>query len=214
MTGLGLVARSLANQAFVEHFRCPDDYAEFEVLEPMSAEPGFYRLGPDIVCFGRSAAGSRAERVTDPLYDALQDVSWNREAVRLPFSPSDVIAGLRGEQYSAGITRVPSVVNEAYYRLRPLLTVAVRKRLQWVLLRNWRKTLFPNWPVDTTVERIFELLMALSLKRHGVDGIPFVWFWPDDCQSCVVMTHDVETVTGKAYVPHLMDLDETYGIRA
>src|SRR5215510_10765887 len=113
MTGLGLVARSLANQAFVEHFRCPDDYAEFEVLEPMSAEPGFYRLGPDIVCFSRSAAGSRTEGVTDPLYDALHDLTRNWEAIPLPFTPSDVISGLRGEQYSVRITRVPSVINEA-----------------------------------------------------------------------------------------------------
>ena len=28
------------------------------------------------------------------------------------------------------------------------------------------------------------------------------------------MTHDVETSMGQAFVPHLMDLDEAYGIRA
>jgi hypothetical protein len=211
--GLGL-AESVVSLAFVEHFRCPDEYAEFEVLEPMSAECGFYRLGPDIVCFGRSAAGSRAKRATDPLYDAMQDITWNRHAVRLPFSPCDVIDGIRDERYAGCTSRVPAIVNEAYYFLRPLLTVAVRKHLQWLLLRNWRRTPFPQWPVDTTVERILEMLMMLSLRRHGIDKIPFIWFWPDDSQSCIVMTHDVETAIGKEYVPHLLDLDETYGVRA
>ena len=204
------------DSVFLEHFRCPDHLASFEVVGRPSSDHGFYRFGADIVCYGRSATGSRASRVTDDLYDAMNDVAVNGRSVRLPFFPCDVITGLRHEKYvtdSQG-SPVPTALADAYYLLRPLLGVAVRKHLQRAFLRNWRRTPFPNWPVDTTVEQIFEKLMLFCLKRHGIERVPFVWFWPDGHQSCVLMTHDVETSMGQAFVPHLMDLDEAYGIRA
>jgi peptidoglycan/xylan/chitin deacetylase (PgdA/CDA1 family) len=209
------VNRAVVDGAFLEHYRCPDHFAEFEVIGHPSVDRGYYRLGPDIVCYGPSAAGARADRITDHLYDAMQDVTLDDRGLRLPFSPHKVIAALRHEQYISDLNgkRGSAALAEAYYLIRPLLAVSVRKHLQRAVLKS-RNTSFPKWPVDTTVERIFEKLMLLSLKRHGVDRIPFVWFWPDGLQSCVVMTHDVETAEGQAFVPHLMDLDEAYGIRA
>jgi hypothetical protein len=41
-------------------------------------------------------------------------------------------------------------------------------------LKDWRQIPFPSWPVDRTVEQIFENMMLLSLKAHGVERIPFV----------------------------------------
>jgi hypothetical protein len=52
------------------------------------------------------------------------------------------------------------------------------------------------------------------MKAKGVDTVPFVWFWPDGAQSCVAMTHDVETERGKAFCSELMDIDDSFGIKA
>src|SRR5712671_6949392 len=46
-------------------------------------------------------------------------------------------------------------------------------------LRKQLKNPFPKWPVDRTVERLFEKLMELALKANGNVAIPFIWFWPD-----------------------------------
>jgi len=50
--------------------------------------------------------------------------------------------------------------------------------LQRVHLRGWDQILFPSWPVDRSVENLFEFLMLLTLKSQKVEKIPFVWFWP------------------------------------
>jgi hypothetical protein len=140
----------------------------------------------------------------------MEDVHCNVRSVRLPFSPLELISDLRHERYaSAGNHRqIPPAVARAYYWVRPLLGMWVRKHLQRVHLRHWQQIPFPSWPVDRTVEQIFEKMMLLSLKAHNVESIPFVWFWPDGFEHCVMMTHDVETESGRDFVPHLMDLDD------
>jgi len=214
-SGVRAVDECQVDGAFLEHFRCPSRYAEFEVMDRDSSECGFYRIGADIVCYGHGTSGSSAARVSDPLHDLMTDVTWHDDAMRLPFSPREVIGNFRNEKYvgSNGARSSPAITN-AYYFLRPLLPIAIRKHLQRTILRNGRPNGFPHWPVDTTVDRLFETLMWLSLKRHNVDSIPFVWFWPDGHQSCAVMTHDVETSRGLQFIPQLMELDEAYGIRA
>lgn len=68
--------------------------------------------------------------------------------------------------------------------------------------------------MDTTVEDLCERLLLLSMKAKGVDRVPFVWFWPDGAQSCVAMTHDLETEIGKTFCSELMDIDDSFGIKA
>jgi hypothetical protein len=44
--------------------------------------------------------------------------------------------------------------------------------------------------------------------------VPFIWFWPDGAQGCAVMTHDVETACGRRFCAELMDLNESYEVKA
>src|SRR5207245_43790 len=69
-------------------------------------------------------------------------------------------------------------------------------------------------PVDRTVDRILERLLVLSMKAHGVEKIPFIWFWPNGYSSCAMMTHDIETSTGLNFCSTLMDIDDSFGIKA
>jgi hypothetical protein len=61
---------------------------------------------------------------------------------------------------------------------------------------------------------LYEKLLLLLLEKTGATQIPFIWFWPEGHTGCVVMTHDVETETGKNYSPQLMDNDDEFGIKA
>jgi hypothetical protein len=136
----------------------------------------------------------------------------------LPFDASQVAENLRYELYTKaaghGISILDSVWSNLYYSVRPLLSVAVRKYIQKAWLTNWSKQHFPKWPVDSTVDRLFGQLLHLSLKSQNLKQIPFIWFWPDGAPSCAIMTHDVETTVGRDFCSTVMDIDDTYGIKA
>ena len=97
---------------------------------------------------------------------------------------------------------------------RPLLPVSVRKHLQRFYLKDWDRVPFPSWPVDRTVDRLHEKLLALTLKAHSLEYIPFVWFWPNGYMSSAVMTHDVETETGRDFCSSVMDIDDSFQIKS
>jgi hypothetical protein len=56
--------------------------------------------------------------------------------------------------------------------------------------------------------------MLLSLQASPVDRIPFIWFWPDGARGCVSMTHDVETRAGRDFCAQLLDIDDSFRIKA
>ena len=208
------------NSAFLDHYRCPETFATFTLSGELSEDSGYFRFGPDAICFGQSSSGFRAGHATDELYDALTDVALDGAMLQLPFSPSEIVANLRYERYASASNRNgkmlhgDSALRKVYYLVRPLLTVSVRKHLQRIRLRDWNEIPFPGWPVDPTVERILEMLLILLLKAHAVDKIPFVWFWPNGFPSCAIMTHDVEALPGRDFCSHLMDLDDAHGIKS
>ncbi|MGA2003867.1 MAG: hypothetical protein ABSG70_10820 [Terriglobales bacterium] len=64
------------------------------------------------------------------------------------------------------------------------------------------------------MDSILRGAMQLLIRTQKLESIPFVWFWPDGASSGVVMTHDVETATGRDFCESLMDLNDSYGIPA
>jgi hypothetical protein len=134
--------------------------------------------------------------------------------------PAERIDNLRFERYIAGTNgnrrklHTYPAISGAYYFLRPLLPAAMRRRLHQAAYRDYREIPFPSWPVDCSVENIFERLVVFLLKSLGVEKIPFIWFWPDGKSSCVLVTHDVETRAGKKFCSRLMDIDDAAGIKS
>jgi hypothetical protein len=206
------------NRAIVDHFRCPESFADYKLTNYLSRDPGYFRFGQNTICYGRSASGFRTSGVGSILYDALDDVTTEGSTACLPFSPSDVIDNLRLERYancgSGASNRWKRLLGNVYYFLRPVMHVNFRRHIQRAHSSGWRNRSFPRWPVDTTVEDLCEQLLLLSMKAKGVDKIPFVWFWPNGAQSCVAMTHDVETESGREFCTELMDIDDSFGIKA
>jgi hypothetical protein len=52
------------------------------------------------------------------------------------------------------------------------------------------------------------------METGGIRKMPFIWFWPEGAANCLIMTHDVETSAGRDFTSKLMDLDDSYGIKA
>jgi hypothetical protein len=216
----GRVNEHVINGAFLDYYRCPEKFATLVLNGRLSDDSGYFRFGPDTICYGRSSFGRGAVSSTGELFDVSADIRANGSAVQLPFNPSEVVANLRYERYAScpngggkELSAAPAL-RKTYYKLRPMLPLLVRKHFQRLCLRDWEQIPFPHWPVDLSVELLLENLLGLLLKFHGVDQIPFIWFWPHGFPSCVMMTHDVEGLRGREFCSTLMDLDESYGIKA
>jgi hypothetical protein len=205
-----------------DHYGCPESLATFQVVAGrLSAEPGYFKFGPETICYGHSAAPSASAQPADARYDALSDLTVEDGVVHLTMDPHEVVHNLRHERYARhrrqGRARLgeSSTARHLYYHcLRPFLPVSVRKHLQRLHLSDWRQIVFPQWPIDCTVDRLLDRLLALSMHAQGVTRIPFIWFWPDGMQSAVIMTHDVEGLSGLNFCSALMDLDDAAGIKS
>jgi hypothetical protein len=197
------------------YFRCPDTPVDFGVDREVAGNPGFFRFGPEMICYGKSSTGHLSSKPDGNLYDVSQHICFNQQTVLLPFGPEEVIRNLREERYVAARQNGDgNIVRDLYYMARPWMPLAFRKYLQRIYLRGWDKLQFPKWPVDRTVDELLEKLLILSLKSSKTESIPFIWFWPDGANACAVMTHDVEATSGKEFCPQLMDIDDSFGIPA
>ena len=173
------------NQLLADRFRCPDTGVEFDWPMADNSPEGFFQFGDDILCYGQSNALPLGKTVSEPLHDALADVRIESGRCVLPFDPAEVVNNLCHERYVRKAAfpgnghGFHDIVRQAYYGVRPLLPVRVRKHCQRMFLSGRMDTPFPHWPVDRTVDRLLERLLALSLETMSLDRIPFIWFWPD-----------------------------------
>ncbi len=208
------------NRQFFEFYRCPTDAVRFVVDEGVSPKPGYFRFGKELTCYGATSAVPAASNPYKSLGDARPAVRVKGGQVNLPFDADQVADCLRYERYTNGAhpgtprLGVSQMVRNFYYLCRPLMSVAVRSVLQRIYLRGQLNNPFPVWPVDRSVDRLFEEMMKLALKSNGNVPIPFVWFWPEGAKAAFILTHDVEDEIGKAFCTSLMDIDDEYGFKA
>jgi hypothetical protein len=204
------------NDSFLDYFKCPEHYIVMSPIGPFSAAKGFFRLGPHDTYYGRFCEGNGSPGGT--VSDILLDVQFEQGTVYLPFDVDEVVNNLRCELYPSSArderSMARAVVTAMYYWVRPLLPVKVRKHLQRAQVRGWDQISFPHWPVDRSVDNLFEFLMLFTLKSQKVERIPFIWFWPEGAPSSAIMTHDVETSVGRDFCGDLMDMDDAYDIKA
>ena len=205
------------SRAVRERYRCPELPLDFALYEPLSPVPGYFRIDPNAIGYGRTRPGLSRPGPDSRLRDALGDLSLNHSKLFLSFDPTEVIDNLRLERYTrAGKEQsgFQNFLRRLYYHVRPLTNLSVRRNLQKFHARNWKKEIFPRWPVDTSVEDLCEALLFASMRAAGVDRVPFVWFWPGGAEACVMMTHDVENSAGRDSCADLMNLDDAFGLKA
>jgi len=205
------------NRTFVDYYRCPEEFARCFLDGKPSRHLGHFRFGPEAICYGSINKGAVQGSPDGELHDTLNDAVVKCGALHLSFDPDQVVDNLRFERYCASSQRrlflSGGLANRLYYFARPILSVSVRRHFQKLRLNGWRSIPFPHWPVDRTVEQVHETMLRLCVQAH--DGkVPFIWFWPEGFPSCVLMTHDVETVKGRNFCSALMDVDENFGIKS
>jgi len=207
------------NRFFLEHFRCPAVYVDFALTSALVPRKGFFRFGQELVCFGQLCSDRTYSNPSGLLADLFDEARVQAGKCYLPFDPDEVIQNLRYERYVTPRVAVrrfvaQSVGRKTYYAMLPFLPTSVRKHLQRMALRGWDQTPFPGWPIDQTVDRLFDQIMGMVIRANPGERIPFIWFWPDGFAGCAIMTHDVETAAGRDFCNSLMDLDDRFGIKA
>jgi len=204
-----------AQTCLTNYFRCPEESLAPFVLPSSASAPGYFNLGPETTAYGRLSTQQPSLTPDPPLPDATNNIETKDNTVHLPFDPVEILTNLRHETYMGPDARsaTTSLTAKIYYALRPFLPVNARKHLQKLRLRNWDQRPFPRWPVDFSADNIHRQLLVLSLRATDAKRIPFIWFWPDGRSACAMMSHDVETKTGRDFCPALMDLDDSRGIK-
>ena len=199
-----------------QYFRCPSDsIPAFEITAPVSDDQGYFRLGPDVICYGRTSAGYRSQTTEQRLYDVTEDILFEASRLKLPFDINEIVSNLTNERYAEqAFYHTNNVVRQLYYSLRPLLPTQIRSPLHRLYFEAREHSRFPSWPVDTTVDDLMSRLLVLGLKSRGMNSVPFIWFWPDGASACSIMTHDVEGEDGKRFCSALMDVDDEFGMPA
>jgi len=203
----------MLSRAVQDLYRCPPEFAQFELNGEISSEESFFDFGPHAVGYGRLCGEQRS---TDSRrLDVRSHARDDHGSVRLPFYPDEVIDNLRLERYRDRSGKGwPDALRRLYYAIRPATTLAIRRSIQRFHAWNWEDISFPSWPVDTSVEAICRELLLLALRSRHVDRVPFIWFWPRGANGCATMTHDVETEEGRNACGRLMDVDDSFGIKA
>jgi hypothetical protein len=202
--------------SLARYYCSPERFGRFACKEPFSANDGFFRFGEGVICYGKCFGGQPAESPEEFPRDLGSDFETKDGITFLPFDPSAVIDNLRLEMYVSNwrLENPLSALAEIYYFIRPILPVGIRSHFQRWYLRGWNNIPFPHWPVDSSVDDLFQRLLLLSIRSSGVDKVPFIWFWPDRAPSCSIMTHDVETTIGRDFCATLMGIDDAFGIKA
>lgn len=181
--------------------------------ERLSIVPGFFRFRGQ-TCYGRSSQGT----TFDVRRAAEFEVPFDPETARLAFSFAEVIDNLRFERYRQVVTHQREVFagkalfRKLYGAVWPVSLL--RRGLQRAYFSDWKTLPFPAWPVDVTVDALHREYLRLVMRMTGTNKIPFIWFWPEGARSCLTMTHDVETSAGRDFTSRLMDLDDSFGIKA
>ena len=205
-------------KALVDYYCCPESLLKLEVAGPLSMDRGYFLLGGNVTCYGRTLEGHLAQRLPSDLHDVAGDIRIEESTGFLPFDLDEVIDNLRYERYTRSVGSagtdgsVKSLIRYVYYFFRPFMPLWFRKHLQKAYFLARKTDCFPSWPVDFTVEKIFEKLLAQLLPLIPGQKMPFIWFWPRGHAGCVIMTHDVETTRGRDFCSRMMDMDESFSV--
>jgi peptidoglycan/xylan/chitin deacetylase (PgdA/CDA1 family) len=107
-----------------------------------------------------------------------------------------------------------STPKQLYYAVKPLIPRWL-SRLMRQAYRGSAERAFPlDWPIELRYARFQWAIVCHLLERLNRPSARYIEFWPSGHPYAFVLTHDVETEAGQAYVRAVADLDAAYGFRS
>jgi peptidoglycan/xylan/chitin deacetylase (PgdA/CDA1 family) len=147
----------------------------------------------------------------------LRAVQADDGNVFVPFGFDDAYLAYLTESWagSASQRRLSNGQLQMYYRIKHLLPrrfwLAARRAY---IHRGRRRTEFPDWPLDRSVEKLLRFYAHCLLVQQDREAAPFAWFWPGAFRAAVILTHDVESSEGLRLALELCEVEEKRGLRS
>jgi peptidoglycan/xylan/chitin deacetylase (PgdA/CDA1 family) len=131
-----------------------------------------------------------------------------------PDNVDDLLALVLGEgQFGPGHWQL-SPARRTYYVLKPSLPRQLTRVLRRLHGPSARASFPLGWPIEDRYARFQWEVMWQLLVVTGQQSISYYPLWPHGQPFAFVLTHDIETEEGQAYVRAVADLDESFGFRS
>ncbi|HXH47940.1 MAG TPA: hypothetical protein VNM47_01080 [Terriglobia bacterium] len=130
-----------SEQVMMDHYRCPQEFVRVGVQGNLSEQAGFFKFGSESVCYGRASAFTPSPEAGQILNDALKYARGSQDGIHLPFDVAETVTALRYEKYTRNgngaqkSSILQRSVRAAYYAIRPVMPVSVRKHLRHRILQ-------------------------------------------------------------------------------
>ncbi len=152
---------------------------------------------------------------SDEVWQRAIDAAW--PALELPLPQRDidaVLAQTLGEGRFGLDHWTLSFPKRVYYLVKPLLP----RRLTRLLRRAYRPAPQSGedirWPIEPRYAAfVWQVLAGIARQSPG-RRLSIKSLWPEARRFALVLTHDVESKIGLAYVRHVADLEESLGFRS
>jgi hypothetical protein len=143
-----------------------------------------------------------------------RDVANN--VIHVPFVFDEAVHGFEREQYAEGLgLGVPPWLLRAYYGLKRVIPRAAVRELRSLFARRTDyASRFPAWPMEDSLEHMRGLFVRLLMQLLGRESLQFIWFWPHASEYCLVLTHDVETASGRDMIERFIEIEGGMGLRS
>jgi hypothetical protein len=197
-------------------------------------KPGHHKLdGIDLVCpvftgspedLGcRRWTGGEGWRPLTPVQNP-QGITvghvWTNDqgSLFLPFDPGEAMSWLWSERYTMlGDARLRNRLRHLlvtiYYTIRPVLPRKVQLLLRRRHAAHHTYPDFPGWPEEHALHDLYDWLLR-RLEQVAGEPVPYVHPWPNGHTSAFVLTHDVETSTGRDSIEALRAPERARGLRS
>jgi hypothetical protein len=147
--------------------------------------------------------------------------SWvwrsNDGATVLPFDPDELIGNLRSERYlrlqGSRSLSVKAFARRAYYGVRPLMPRRAQIALRRAFSHIQAQTAFPRWPVEPSLHDLTELVLQRAADATS-QPVPYIASWPRGRSWALVLTHDIETASGRDAIDSVCAVEQTAGYRS
>lgn len=101
-----------------------------------------------------------------------------------------------------------------YYLLKPALPRTLTKGLRRLYTGGRPETRHEYWPTDPRFAAFQWEVLRQLLAIRDEHSINYRTLWPDRRRFAFVLTHDIETSQGQAFVRQVADLEEHIGFRS
>ncbi len=118
------------------------------------------------------------------------------------------------EEYLSARDRRPPALIHAYYRIKRLIPLTLRHRLNAIAISMRRDREFPQWPCEDALINLWREWLHSSLRLMALNDSWHIGFWPRGHKCCIVLTHDIESAIGFQRMERMAELEEQYGFRS